>query len=431
MKLTKNNIRELRHLLVYGAGGAAEDLICSYQLDINTITIASTFGGETLLSRPVEKFESIPKNKFNIIIASQYFYDIYTSIQGSDIEYENIYCFNVYTKEITLVEQLLRNKNRSKTLYAVYDLEQNPASFDACVFANAAELYRQKNNYSDIHFLIVPPILKYGRLCDANFYNNGQEQVFKERINALIIPIFSLINTTIGCSLLAHREEAINYLSQTPSNVFPDDYEISQPKDNHNPVQLLPLPAKIGFFTAPERARSFVDSFIKATTNLPIVCFTIREYLDEPDRNNDINELILFLDDISRQGFFPVIVRDTANAGEKAIKGLEKYQYFPMASLDIGIRMALYERALMNFFTNNGPVGLAAFHSKVNYMIFKLADESIRCTNAAFFKDRYGIDTSNTQYLWASHKMQKIFWIPDSFENMSKEFNNFINELKK
>lgn len=432
MSINPRSVHELTNLLIFGAGEAAVTFIADYNLNINHITLASSNGGETLLSKSVQAFEKLPatRDKYNIVIASQYFYDIYTLINNSDIDVENIYCFNIYTKEVIIAKQLLRNKNPKNTLYAFYDLEQNPASYDACVFANAAELYRQKNDYKDIHFIIVPPILKYGRLCDANFYNNGQEQAFKERINALLVPIFSLIKTTVGCSVLAHREEGISYLLKGTRGVFPNGYDINLPADNHNPIQLLALPTKVGFFSAPARAKTFVHQFIKATTNLPIVCFTIREYLDEPDRNNDISELIPFLESISEQGYFPIIVRDTANAGEVSIKGLEKYQCFSMASLDVGIRMALYEYALMNFFTNNGPVALAAFHSKVNYMVFKLADESIRCTSSAFFKDRYGIDNSHAQYLWANHNEQRIFWTHDSFDNMSKEFNRFINGLK-
>lgn len=423
--LTMHDFKQLNHLVIYGAGGAAKDLIKQFSLANVQYNVVSTHGGEPFGGKQVVAFQELDKNTgYNIVIASQYFYEIYKQILQSDVEFENIYCFNVYTNEVVPVSVALRAHSK-RTLYAVYDLEQNPASFDACVFANAAECYRIEKGFDDICFVVISPILKYGRLCDANFYKNGDERAFKERIDFLLMPIFTLIPSHSSTIHFSDRSDVEPFL--VDKHRFPEQYKTDEPCDVHNPILMFNLPQPIGFFQAPERARGFVKDYFSEQDTRRLVTFTVREYLDEPYRNNDIVELSKFIDSLDLTIYRPVLVRDTENAGKPPLKGIEKYENYPMASLDIGVRMALYERAFMNFFCNNGTASLAAF-SQSNYIIFKLKDESIRCTSTEFFKRRFGIDEANRQYLWANHKNQIINWAYDSCTNLKREFNQFLRE---
>jgi len=430
MKLTDEQIKRLDNLVVFGAGEAAKSLVSFFKLNDKPFHMVSSFGGGKFNERDVKRFDDLEQSDsnrpYNIIIASQYFYDIFKMIQESHIKHYHIYCFNVYMNEVLPVQEVLRQSQESKTLYAIYDLEQNPASFDACVFANAAEVYRIANDYNKICFVIVPPILKYGRLCDANFYENGNVQAFKERVDSLLIPIFSLIPSNISTAYLPNRNDVSSVIKN--KHIFPINYDQDKPVDTHNPMKMFELPNPIGFFKAPRRSVKFVDDCFFKLKHKHILTFTVREYLDEPTRNNDLVQLSLFIKSLDLNKFHPVIVRDTANAGKATIRNLEQYQCFSMASMDIGVRMALYETATMNFFCNNGTASLAAFSKKCNYVILKLKDETIRCTNSDFFRERFGIDETHEQYLWANNINQRINWNYDSFGNMTNEFNRFLSE---
>lgn len=240
------DILGMDNLLIYGAGGAARDLISLSHIPSDSFELASSHGGEVLNEKLAKAISSIEENKrYNIVIASQYFHEIYTKITQCNIQFYNIYCFNVYTTEISPIEDVLRCKEK-RTLYAVYDLEQNPASFDACVFANAAEIYRIENDFDDICFLVVPPILKYGRLCDANFYNNGDEKAFKSRIDALLMPIFTLIPSHASTLNFNSRDDARIFIQN--KQCFPTQYRIENPVDTHNPIEMFQLPSPVGFF---------------------------------------------------------------------------------------------------------------------------------------------------------------------------------------
>ncbi|GHF80419.1 hypothetical protein [Thalassotalea marina] len=419
------DLKTISQLVIYGAGAASQQLVEYFQLQAEQYSICTTHGGEGFLNKTAAAFSTLPSGEYHVVIASQYFYEIYCEIKRSTINVAQVYCYNNVNNTVLPVESLLRQVKPNKTLYAVYDLEMNPASFDVCVFANAAEYYRREQGFDNIHFVVVPPILKYGRLCDASFYNQGAEQSFRERIEKLLVPILSLIPSKIGCSVLAHREEAEALLHEKA--LFPKLVDLNRPKDTHNPVALLPKNIPIGYFTADIRSSKFVEDMF-GVNNQPLITVTLREYLDQPKRNNDIDELVKFLTKVENCGFVPVIIRDTANCGKKAIEKLAKYQSFSNASLDIGIRMALYERAAMNFFVNNGPVALASFNHKVNYMVFKLVDESLLCTTQEFFRLRYAIDERDSQYFWAQHKQQKIFWQPDTCDFMWAAFKTYLDK---
>ena len=426
MTIDKYNIDDLENILIFGAGNAAKQLVS--ELNINTAIFASSTGGEKILSKKSIKYTDLPTDKlFNIIIASQFVVDIYRLIKKSSISYQNIYYFNLYRKSICLADDLFRIKKKELTLYAFYDLEQNPVSFDACVFANAAELYRVENNFEAIHFVIVPPILKYGRLCDSHFYSNGSLTAYKDRIDMLLVPVFSLIPSKIGCSVLAHREEVECLLTKNQN--FPYSYNVNKPKDTHKPMDFFKLSRPIGFFQAPERAKQFIKDYLDNNKAKKIIIFTIREYLNQPNRNNNLDVLNKFIGSLCKKTYHPIIIRDTVNSGRGAIDKLAEFCNFSVASVDVGIRMALYESAYLNIFCNNGPVMLAAFNKKTNYIVFKLIDEDISCTTSKFFKARFGIDETNKYYRWANSNYQRLVWKDDSFETMTLEFNKFVKDF--
>lgn len=414
-------------LLVIGTGSSAQDFIEYYALSRDKTLVTCTHR----VSRAPRGFKFVPFNdipenkKYNIVIASQFFYEIYQKVLSSSIQYHAIYHFNNTKYTIHTVESLIRNENRDRILYAFYDLEQNPASFDACVFANAAEHWRRKKKLDAVHFVVVAPVLKYGRLCDANFYENGSITAYQERIEYLLTPIFSLIPARCGISFLPCREETTYFTKN--QHIFPENYHHQHPQDTHNPMTLFDLPQPIGYFRSPRRAAHFVADKLRQCSgeDRKTMTLTLREYVDAPSRNNNLAAWARFLPRLKKQGFNLVIVRDSCHAGRSALGGFEDYIHFPEASIDIGVRMALYEQAHCNFFCNNGVVLLAAFSAKANYIVFNLLDENRRCTNRDYFKHRFGLKYGAKNYLWSSHENQRLVWEYDTYECITREVERF------
>ncbi len=429
MSVGKKDISHLDNILIYGAGETAKDFVREYGVNLDDCLLVSTEGGESLLGREVRRFSSLKKSEpLTVIIVSQFFYEIYKSVKNSTIKYSDIYCYNPYKKTLSRADDLLRTEKRQKTLYAVYDLEQNPVSFDAAIFANAAEDYRIKKGFDAIHFIIVPPILTFGRLADAGFYDGGVPEAYSDRLDCLLLPLFSLIRSKTGVSLLASRQEVEGLLEG--QHIFPGDYSVNHPKDSHNPMVMLGLNGPVGYFEAPQRSRTFVEQYLRRYNGKKVVTISVREYVDECSRNNNIEALNKFIAKLCKKTYEPIIVRDTAKAGLGPIPDLDDIEYMPSASMDLGIRMALYECSYINLFCNNGVACLGFFSDTARYIVFKLVDESIPCTTSQYFKERLGIDRSNKQLLWANNDFQRLFWDEDSCDNMLREFTRLVADIE-
>jgi hypothetical protein len=212
--------------------------------------------------------------------------------------------------------------------------------------------------------------------------------------------------------------------------VFPNHYDASKPQETHKPLAMLGSAKPIAHFRAPQRARDYVQQRLKAWGNRRVITLNLREYRDDPDRNNSLADWVALAESLASD-FLPVIVRDTAKAGELPLPGMERFIHLDAASLDVGVRMALYESAFINIFCNNGVACLAYFQPAVRYIVFKIADESIACTTAAFLKNSLGLTWGDEALAWASNRFQRICWESDTFTVMRREIDRMVADIEE
>jgi hypothetical protein len=185
-------------------------------------------------------------------------------------------------------------------------------------------------------------------------------------------------------------------------------------------------------------ARDIVDA-ARAGENVPrlksktlcvqsnYVTITLRELADET-RNSTIGEWLRFADTLKAEGEQVIIVRDT----RKAFEALKGYTTYPTASLDIDVRLGLYEQAKMNFFVENGPQGLCWF-SNAPWMSFHQVDESHDANwlrSRWFWQQNVHINPGE-QFPWSSPD-QRLVWQADTYENILsawREWNGTKNCL--
>lgn len=145
------------------------------------------------------------------------------------------------------------------------------------------------------------------------------------------------------------------------------------------------------------------------------VVITLREAEHWPHRNSNLEAWLAFAHDLKRRGERVVFVRDTATAREK-LPDLS-FEVCPAASVNVDMRMALYEQAKCAMFVSNGPAMLATF-SHVPYLNFVslIPDDAYPCNRPGFFTRSYGIPDGG-QFPWARPD-QRIIWGMDSYENL-------------
>lgn len=134
------------------------------------------------------------------------------------------------------------------------------------------------------------------------------------------------------------------------------------------------------------------------------VTITLREAEHWPHRNSNTAEWIKFAHHLKDRGENVIFVRDTAKAND-----VFPCPTLPGASIDLDIRLALYERAKCNFFVPNGPWSLASFTAVPYIMPIQLdAKDIFPPYHPDFWEKHQGI-VEGEQFPWATTQ-QRIVW---------------------
>ena len=101
------------------------------------------------------------------------------------------------------------------------------------------------------------------------------------------------------------------------------------------------------------------------------------------------------------------------------------------AAYNPGIRLALYKRAYLNFFSDNGPVTFAMYSKDIKYIAFHNIEESL-IYDEENKKEKFDHSfDSNNQFFWSNKNYQLVFFGIDNYENLKKAHNLFLNNSAK
>lgn len=148
------------------------------------------------------------------------------------------------------------------------------------------------------------------------------------------------------------------------------------------------------------------------------VTITLRESDVLDHRNSNLQAWLKFSDFLEKEGHTVIFVRDTAKAGEPIKDKLT----FPMASLNLDVRLALYEQSKINMFVSNGCWYMSLFGSKP-WLMFTPSEEDdpYQCNRPSFWRDSQGINKGE-QFPWSSSQ-QRIIWKSDTYEVLREAWN--------
>ena len=154
-----------------------------------------------------------------------------------------------------------------------------------------------------------------------------------------------------------------------------------------------PVPEGVrGAFRATEAARNYVDRWIAARgATGKVVTITVRHYAYSPARNSNLAAWARFADYLLlREGYLPVFVPDTESLPEGVPAEVADCPEFVEGAVNLGLRLALYERAFVNLGINNGPAFLYLVDELAAGIVFKIITPGRRGERAALF-DEAGI----------------------------------------
>jgi tetratricopeptide (TPR) repeat protein len=313
-----------------------------------------------------------------------------------------------------------------ETLYAFYDLEICTVTFDFFSFLLRAELFRKTRGFKRMLIVFVPGSHEGFRMMHLD------GDASRWRMRNIHVPGCSLVGSVCGVVHCEDRAQARVIEEANQGAIFPPGYTtkiVDSQLANDVMIDAFMFSglvaefvkgAEIPVLTPNAGARAWVERWVTAHCGdrRPVV-ITLREARYDPLRNSNVSAWARFASELDREKYAPVIVRDTDGVFDPVPGVLKQHDICTAASLDVHIRMALYEVAHLNLLVNNGPLAFCYLNPKVRYLVFKHLTSGETQEGRATFAV-YGIPLFGQTPL--STRAQHNAWKDDTYENITEEF---------
>jgi hypothetical protein len=316
------------------------------------------------------------------------------------------------------------------TLFAFYDLKVQPITYDFLWFLTGAETMRRQLGLARVHVVIVPGPAEGLRQEDPRYEQVVDHHERERRVHRILMGAFPMLRSCTAFSLAGSRDE-VAALRSLAAHVYPASYETSLPT-THHPNDTIDGDANRTGSAASLRARpqelAYIDKwYASCASGQRLVTITLREYGYNPARNSNMQAWIEFARRLDPAKYFPVFVLDTEQTLYRKPAALDDLVIFREVSWDVGLRMALYERAWLNLGVNNGPMGLCWLNSRTRYISFKMCTPSVPQTSERYMKS-LGFEP-NASLPFAS-PLQKWIWGDDSLDAIQREFDEMAAKIE-
>ena len=177
------------------------------------------------------------------------------------------------------------------------------------------------------------------------------------------------------------------------------------------------------------QANYFVEKFPDAqgARGKRLLVVTLREYHSQPERNSRLKDWAMFLTELDKRNYFPIVVRDTYTSFELAPDCLKSFCQFPQGAVDYQLRVALYQRAWLNMGVSTGPMYAISFLPNVASIVFQMISED-NPSNTRLSIRKIGL-VEGEDYAFRDNNFQKLFWGEDSYENICRAFFSMLEEM--
>tara|TARA_B100001063_G_C16739254_1_gene543795 strand:- start:241 stop:1470 length:1230 start_codon:yes stop_codon:yes gene_type:complete len=312
---------------------------------------------------------------------------------------------------------------QGEKLYCFYDMACSPCSYDFFDFLYAAEICRIRRNLTKLEVVLVQG--------PRNKYRNDDHRSFERNelfFNNVIMPGLTLL-PSIDSYCWKCREE-LDLGAMAAENKFPRGYSLQTPYPEYLSHELVAAKIrndKPSAFIAPDFALNMVDSFIEQHVGPGhFVTLTTRELArGDKDKTRSVNiaRWHTIFQQILDLGVKPVVIRDTSKAFDRPLFDSVIAVEAPVASIHLPFRLALYEKALLNFTRNTGPAMLLLY-GKSRSRFYNEFDGSFAPVSAPWFAQNYGM-VRGSQFPMASINAE-VIWEPEDAEEISNTIEGLL-----
>ncbi len=315
-------------------------------------------------------------------------------------------------------------------LYAFYDLQVSPITYDAAWFAALADRARRRQHLQRVHFVIVPGTIDGLREERAAYEAAVDREMRRWRLYNIVLGIFSCVPAGAGYSLLPLRDVASALRAAAGTAVYPASYEPAFPV-GHHPSELFDAARageqRLAILEAPVQAQRFIERWLASRLGQRrLVTITLRDYAFMPERNSNIEAWASFARRLDPGRYLPVFVLDTERTLDPTPARIADHQVLREASWSVPLRLALYERAFLNLGVNNGPFLMAMLALRPRMLAFKMITPTVPQTTDEFMR-RLGFEIGGQ--LPFAGPFQRLVWENDTLDVIVSEFTAMVAHI--
>ena len=323
------------------------------------------------------------------------------------------------------------HENASAGLYAFYDLDISPVTFDVCWFLVAADLERRRRGLDYVHCVVVPGRRNGLRDEAADYEAVVGTAERHRRVRHIITATFELLPSCTGHALCATRAEAAAVETYVARHLYPAQYATAFPI-GYSAAECLDAAragADVAVLRGTEQARRTIAEWLKREAgSRKTVTITLRDYSYMCARNSDLGAWRDFASGLDREAYFVVVIPDYDSTPERMREAFGDLRVYFEAAHDLGLRMALYEESYLNLAVNTGPFALCWLNPKTRYVMFKILVNSVPQANKEMMR-QHGFDIGRSPSFGTP--FQRWVWEDDSRAVIEREFYSMCTVIEQ
>ena len=308
-------------------------------------------------------------------------------------------------------------------LYAYYDLKIFPTGYDVFDFLYTAEIERIHLSLDSIEFRVVA---NSGLAGHDDQTNNSLIEDDEFALTHIVLSAGQLLQSCRKTTYYPSREEA-KRAHDASSRTFPTGYNVDG--FHYENLRSTPLLARyagkrLGTFRATAAATQRVMQWIRGRCGdrKPII-ITLDNPPEIADKNSGLAEWLRFAKLLNQDQYCVIFLHDTAGVFGPPIKELEGFVTFDPASVDIDLRLALYEQAYLNLFNDSGPARLCMLDDITRCIRFKTAEKSQTPSTSISSIREFIIPAMQPPNCTT---LQKVVWNAATSDTILQEFESIV-----
>ncbi len=293
---------------------------------------------------------------------------------------------------------------KKKISYLIYDVRNNPITFDFVFIVYYAYLFFLKQGVKNFKLIIYEPKdYEYDRPMLSAYSKYISSADLKKRINAMILPIAECFNCVSSIKFISSYEDfkklKINTRYILPQFFNPKIY--SPNVQNHKKIYFNLLKNKkkklYPYLESIFSREEILERISRDEKIMKYATITLRDYGYNPIRNSSSKEIKLAYFYAKTRGLKLILVPDE-------IKNLDNYDIpdeiiiYSRARESLKERIGLYSHSEMNIFPPCGAANISLFTKSSRTIMLKFGDPNSIDSSENYYKETYNINYGQQPY---------------------------------